>query len=355
MKKLLFVFSIFITSSVLTACNLPTKPPVLKSPPLPWLTYTNNAYNFQLQYPYAGSIVSGATDTSIRIQLPIIQGTNLVEKYLDINVQDGNATCQSPEAAGYAYGFITPVNLTINGLAWVEESSGEGAAGSMYDWTAYSTVNGSICVNLTFVLHSHNPMDFYTVPPTYNQTVESSVFIQIVDTFKWLSGGATTPTLGLGIHHPVITLVLLSTPTVVPSSTPVPPAGLKFIPNLNANCHGGPGVFYGTLDVAVKGTSYPIDGRNLDGSWLRIMLTPNEGCWVVADSGNASGDLSGVRVLLSPPTPTSTPLPPPTRTPTAVVNCKTYTNERSCNLNPACKWKASSAVVVAVTYVCTNK
>jgi hypothetical protein len=258
MKRILAVLSFFFV--LLAACNLrlnatrvplpkpmpvdtATPPPVLAAPALsmvprgggpPWLTYINHAYGFELQYPPgAGGIVPGATDTSIRIQLPITPGTNLVEKYLDIDVQVGNSTCQSPEAAGYAPGYLTPVNLVINGLNWVRESSGEGAAGSMYDWTAYSTTSGNVCVSLTFVLHSHNPQVFYyNVPPTYNSTGESAVFGSIVSTFQWLSGSAVTPTATPSmapVFYSIPTLVLTHLPTLVltyvsilSTSTPTP-------------------------------------------------------------------------------------------------------------------------------------
>jgi len=104
-----------------------------------------------------------------------------------------------------------------------------------------------------------------------------------------------------------------------------------FIPNLNVNCHVGPGIFFETLDVALKGITYPLDGRNATGDWYRIMLTPNKGCWVLANTGSVSGDLSGLRVLISPPTPTPTPTPVPT-------DCTSYTTKATCSAVPACAW-----------------
>ena len=117
-------------------------------------------------------------------------------------------------------------------------------------------------------------------------------------------------------------------PTPTPTPTPVP--GYSFNPNLNVNCHAGPGVIYDVVDVAMKGTSYPLDGRNAAGDWYRIMLTPMKGCWVLASTGSASGDLSKLRVLISPPTPTPTPVP---------IDCTTYTTRSSCSAVPVCVWK----------------
>ena len=459
MKRLLYVLCGSITIFALAACNLPG-----------WSTYTNGAYGFRLQYPPTGSIAPGGTAVAARIDLPITPGTNLVEKYLEISVITDGSPCVSPHSLGYAPGSLTPTTLTINGLTFVRENAGEGAAGSIYEWVAYSTVSGSVCVNLTFILHSHNPGVYLpTVVPTYAPS-ENDVFLQIVETFAWLTGSATTPTAvggtasisgnlwydqcpipldispvpsplpagcvsdsyGVdadGIHQPgepfmtgitvnigpgdcpvggplstvtdgsgnysftgltpgnycinvnaasflgpggvghwtvipsghegntyrAITLsageVLTGqdfawyqysgpTPTAVPSSTftPTPAAsftptpvaaGLFFIPNINLNCHFGPGLFYDTLDVALKGTSYPIDGRNATGDWLRIMLDPNKGCWVLTKDGQPSGDTSGVRVLIAPPTPTPTPVP---------VDCAQYTSKSSCSAIPQCVW-----------------
>lgn len=214
MKRILGGFSILIVFTILAGCTFSG-----------WSTYTSTAYGFQLQYPPGGSIDAGATDTSIRIQLPITAGTNLAEKYLNIDVQEGASTCESPLAAGYAPGFLTPVSLTINGLTWSRENSGEGAAGSLYEWTAYSTVSGSVCVTLSFVLHSHNPGMYAYPPPTFNESAESQVFVLIVDTFKWLSGVAITPTPNAALRvlpKPqlfVPTLTLTKTPSLVPSDT----------------------------------------------------------------------------------------------------------------------------------------
>ncbi len=238
MRKKTRFFSALIGIAMLAACSFPS-----------WLTYTNHAYSFKLQYPPAGSIDPGATDTAIRIELPFTPGTNLVEKYVNINVQTSVSTCESPNAAGYAPGTLTPTTLVINGLTWVKESAGEGAAGSRYDWTAYSTVNGIVCVSLTFILHSHPPELYPTPPPAFNQSAELAIFILVVATFRWLRGGATTPTPGLALLPLSLPVTFTppptdtSVPTAVDTSTPQPttafaatstltptPVSLAFIP-----------------------------------------------------------------------------------------------------------------------------
>jgi hypothetical protein len=124
--------------------------------------------------------------------------------------------------------------------------------------------------------------------------------------------------------------------------TPTVVSGLSFTPGLNANCHTGPGLIYDVLDVALKGESYPIDGRNQAGDWVRLMLDENKGCWVMAKTGVASGDITGVRVLATPPTPTPG------------FNCADYINQASCESHLACQWKPKPNSTVAV-YICTRK
>ncbi len=129
-----------------------------------------------------------------------------------------------------------------------------------------------------------------------------------------------------------------------PTPTPTSAPHFDFTPAMNLNCHTGPDLVFPALDVLLKGTPYPVDGRNLDGTWLRIMLDANKGCWVMTDAGTPSLDPLGARVLLSPPTPTPTP----------EIDCSDYKDEKSCEALPVCQWKASTLGTVA-TFSCTAK
>ena len=133
-------------------------------------------------------------------------------------------------------------------------------------------------------------------------------------------------------------IIILATDTLTPTltSTPSPtPSAFFFIPNINANCRSGPDPVFAILDVALKGTSYQMDGRNQDGSWYRIMLTPIQGCWVPSTTGTPSANTAGLRVLLVPSMPTPVP---PTAT---LLACTSITNERTCVAHPGCGWKIS--------------
>jgi len=132
-------------------------------------------------------------------------------------------------------------------------------------------------------------------------------------------------------------ILILATPTLTPTQTATftpTPSGIFFVPGFNANCRSGPNPIFSIVDVALKGSSYSMDGRNLDGNWYRIMLNPNQGCWVPSTAGTPSGDPKGVRVLIEPPTPTFTAV-----SPTATLRaCASFKDEKSCLAQPGCGW-----------------
>jgi hypothetical protein len=125
-------------------------------------------------------VISGQTDNAGRVDLPInTQGTNLQEKYVNVSVVEGAATCKSPSTNPMA----TSENVTINGIAFLKETGQEGAAGNFYDWIGYSTTKGNACISLTLILHSTNPGNYPTPPPTYDKTAESAIFSTIMSTY----------------------------------------------------------------------------------------------------------------------------------------------------------------------------
>ena len=296
------ILAIMIVVSLLTACYLPG-----------WLTYTNTTYGFEFKYPPSSTLVTD-TPTSARIQLPIAAGTNLAEKYLDVSADPGAIPCLSPYGDPYAPppGTLVTGTETINGIYWVIEKASEGAMGSIYQWTAYSTmIIGETCVSLTFVLHSH-PSDLFPTPlPEFDLAGESLVFQLIVSSFKMTGSvpptpvSTNTPTL-VSTYTP--TPVISDTPTQVASFTPTPVA-YYFIPKFNANCRSGSNLIFNSIALAMEGQSYPIDGRNRENTWLYLMINPQLGCWVPLENGSPSADTQGVRVLADIPTPTFTPIP----------------------------------------------
>jgi CSLREA domain-containing protein len=123
------------------------------------------------------------------------------------------------------------------------------------------------------------------------------------------------------------------------SATATPtPLVFNFSPNVNTYCRSGPDSSFDGDQLAMKGQSYPIDGRNQENTWLYIMLTPQFGCWVPLGAGTPSADTGQVRVLFA--VPTHTPVP----------SCAQYTDYRTCSLHPECTWVRTLAPMV-----CKNK
>ncbi len=144
-------------------------------------SYINQTYGFAFVYPNQGQI-SNSTATGAHITLPFTSGTNLVEKYLDVNVATNAtaATCVGPNAQGYS-------QVTFNGINF-EEESGEGhTTGNIFDWVAYSTLKGTNCISLTLTLHSIDPGVLPTPPPIFNMQAELAVITNIVSSFTFLS------------------------------------------------------------------------------------------------------------------------------------------------------------------------
>ncbi len=207
---------------------------------------------------------------------------------------------------------------------------------------------GKYCININAAdFAGPGAMGHWTLLPsghegnTYRSVVLGAGQVLTGQDFAWYQDAGPTPT-------PVDTF----TPTLVATFTPTL-VGLNFTPNLNANCRFGPDPLFNIVDVAMKGTPYLLDGQNQAHTWYRIMLSELRGCWVLASSGVASGDVSNLRVLVEPKLPTFTPTRVPTDTPTKVppVECKRYTDEKSCEAQTACEW------VPAVTTpgFCRNK
>ena len=143
-----------------------------------WNTYQNVKYGFHFKFP-PGSSIASQSDNAGRVYLPFAPATNLVQKYVDVNVVEDATQCKSPATTQMA----TSENVTINGIPFLKETGAEGATGNYYDWIGYSTQKGTDCISLTFVLHSTNPGVYPTPPPLFDATAESAVFGTIMSTF----------------------------------------------------------------------------------------------------------------------------------------------------------------------------
>lgn len=144
-----------------------------------WDTYQDARYGFSFRIP-PGSSIAFQSDNSGRVYLPVTAGTNLAEKRLDVSVVEGANPCRHP---GGTPPDASSQYVSFNGIRFLEETWGEGAAGSAFDVTSYSTVRGTACVNLTFTLHSHNAESFTPPLPEFDVAAESAIFSEIVSSY----------------------------------------------------------------------------------------------------------------------------------------------------------------------------
>jgi len=205
------------------------------TPGADWLTFTNSTYGFEFKYPPQGVIADGRTDNFARIDLPFAPGTNLREKYLEVIVAENVNPCQSPLATSSM--LDTSETVMINGISFLKQTGGDGGAGNLHQWVAYSTLRDNACVSLDFILHSLNPGNFPTPPPVFDYAAESAVFGQIVSTYTWLSlvptptitstpAGSSTPTFtSTPVESPPPTFTSTPVESSTPTSTPIPTTG----------------------------------------------------------------------------------------------------------------------------------
>jgi uncharacterized protein YraI len=72
----------------------------------------------------------------------------------------------------------------------------------------------------------------------------------------------------------------------------------------NANCREGPALVYEIVTSLYQGQTAEVDGRSVEGTWWWIRLPGLQAhCWVASSTVQVSGDIAGVTIYESPPTP----------------------------------------------------
>ena len=142
-------------------------------------TYQNTKYNFKFTLPTGARIVN-QSDNAGRVSLPlVVSGTNLQEKYIAISIQEGKNPCIVTDMEG----GLAVETVTINGTQFSKQSGQGVAAGSQYDWRAYSTIKNNACIIIAFVLHSTNPGNYATQPPVFDPAKEAAVIDAVMNTY----------------------------------------------------------------------------------------------------------------------------------------------------------------------------
>jgi len=115
--------------------------------------------------------------------------------------------------------------VTINGISFLKQTGLDAAVGSIFQSVVYSTLRDGVCVNLGFVLQSHDPSSFPTPPPVFDYATETALFDQIVGTYMWLASAPTVTQTSTPIESPTPTFTFTPvespTPAATQTSTPV--------------------------------------------------------------------------------------------------------------------------------------
>jgi len=162
--------------------QIPKKVEKIEDETVNWETYRNEEHGFEVRYPEMGDLVdSNMTDDGIRINLPFDSGTLLQEKYLNVKIDpkeiDPEGECSLPLPN------VSKIEeVWFGNISFLKKVGEEGAAGSIYYYTSYSTASDLHCVILTFILRSANPGVFDSPPPDFDKEKEVKVFDQIVST-----------------------------------------------------------------------------------------------------------------------------------------------------------------------------
>jgi hypothetical protein len=130
--------------------------------------------------------------------------------------------------------------------------------------------------------------------------------------------------------------------TVTPVPVVLPPT---FKASVSANCRQKPSTFFGSTGITTAGSEYPITGKSDVIGWYQIKLTDTQKCWVSASTGQTSGDLTGVPVLvvdIITPTPVITIVAPP------ASYCSQFTSFGICQVanGDRCKWNSDVGLCV---------
>jgi hypothetical protein len=251
----------------------PPVTPAMTPVPDDWLCYQNELYAFEVCYP-PDATLSGETADHVRINLTIAPGTNLIEKWMDVDGRTTPPDCESPQASGYDPGAIDSHTRMIAGLDFLVQAASEGAAGSIYQWTGYSTERDGVCAGLTGILHSGNLDNYSTPPAAFDKAVEHAVMEQIANTFRWLDAATPTPAAD-------------ETPTATFTA--------------NTNCRRGAGLDHEVVTYLREGATALIVGHNEDSSWWLVQVPGSAlRCWVWGEFVKPHGDLAGVPFVESP-------------------------------------------------------
>ena len=183
-------------TALLAACSpatpsTPTPPASAAVTPVPtqahlpnvdWLAYHDPTVGFSIQHPLTWQQSQGE-GYPVVFTLTAAPGTTLINKTMEINVTPDAKICNEGTYLSDT-GSTSPQPVTVRGLNFLRETGSGIGAGNIYNWTGYSTLKGTTCITITFVLHSANAGVYSTEPASFDKAAESQIFDQLLNTFK---------------------------------------------------------------------------------------------------------------------------------------------------------------------------
>jgi uncharacterized protein YraI len=106
----------------------------------------------------------------------------------------------------------------------------------------------------------------------------------------------------------VVSSVTSSTPAPTPTPVNTQPQATVSVAALNMRL--GPGTNYPVIGSLTLGETCDIIGRNAATSWWNVQCPKNLKGWVAAQLVSVTGSTANVPIIVAPPPPTSTPVPP---------------------------------------------
>ncbi len=159
-----------------------------------WYNYRSEKYHFKFGMPFgaiaqtAPSNLIGYTilSNSIRFDLPVLQGTNLREKYLWVSANSRIDAQENPSGINKA-SRTEYKEIDISNTIWLFEGGCESGMSKDADWVSYSAVRDGVSVEFVFILRSVARDAFAPIHvPLFDRNEESGIFSKIMTTFKWL-------------------------------------------------------------------------------------------------------------------------------------------------------------------------
>jgi hypothetical protein len=139
-----------------------------------WITYSNADCEYEIRVP-PGSTITPGTDSD-RIDLPFASGTNLREKWIEVTCEPIATGCSSMLGEG---------SREFNGTMFSFYEAADAGAGNYWNWITYTAPAGTMCTDLSFTIHSVNAMNYTPPIPEYDETAETAVYDEIMETFTW--------------------------------------------------------------------------------------------------------------------------------------------------------------------------